>query len=485
MLNRKVKIFRNLTLPIVTFALIILVSCSQTVKIETSVPNRISNDASLSEQVNYTLDLAKYKIVRIIDHLENNNQQQYPYPTVTENSLLRDSNKDHSKDGVYNTGGARFWAAGNFTGLLWKMYELESDEKPKKFWRRKAILWSRPLIEMTKNNVGDMAINNLFVFKPWYENSSGLEKNRQLRTIFKGAKLLAEPLNIQTQKGRFAEDVGIIGYFRKASRTDNITHWHGFVDHTINVEQLLWAAEHNSNLEEADYWKKVATSHIKTLAKTMAENRNPGESGTWQRGYFDLNKANLFTYGHFLFNEGKQGWKDDSTWSRGQAWWVYATSVAYQYTQDVEILAIAKDAINYYLEHLPDRFPGDLRRQGDFIPPWDFDYALQINPDTERDSSASAIALSGTLRLINSLPTDDPDRQRYWTDCTKILKQLMSSQYLATPEGEMSILLHGCYHHYESISPSNQYDNGLIWGDYFFIDALQIYQNLNIDNYPT
>ncbi|MBF2055926.1 MAG: hypothetical protein IGQ45_01630 [Cyanobacterium sp. T60_A2020_053] len=43
----------------------------------------------------------------------------------------------------------------------------------------------------------------------------------------------------------------------------------------------------------------------------------------------------------------------------------------------------------------------------------------------------------------------------------------------------MSILKHGCYHHYESIAPTNVYDNGLIWGDYFFIDALQTYQRLS------
>lgn len=73
---------------------------------------------------------------------------------------------------------------------------------------------------------------------------------------------------------------------------------------------------------EAKDWQNKAVRHIKTLAKTFGSQRNPGNSGTWQRGYFDNNPASL-TYRQFLFNESKQGWKDSSTWSRGQAWMIY------------------------------------------------------------------------------------------------------------------------------------------------------------------
>jgi unsaturated chondroitin disaccharide hydrolase len=38
-----------------------------------------------------------------------------------------------------------------------------------------------------------------------------------------------------------------------------------------------------------------------------------------------------------LFNEGKQDWKDGSTWSRGQAWVIYTASVAYQYSSATTI----------------------------------------------------------------------------------------------------------------------------------------------------
>lgn len=476
---------RKLRLFVLGLSLVILISCSsQNTTLKITKPNVIFPQANLSEQINYTLNLAKYKLAKTVDYLENQNKKEPLYPTYTGNTSLNKVAKpkilrNNPETGIYTLGKSNFWASGNFTGLLWKIYELETDEKLKKIWLKKAIWWSKPLVQRTKDNAEDMTINSLFAFKPWYENSSGFEKNRQLKVILEGAGLLAQPLNVETQKGRFSEKVGIMGFFRKADRTDNRIHWHGFVDHTVNVEQLLWASKYNPNSAEAENWRNVATSHIKTLAKNMGENRQPGESGTWQRGYFDLNPRSLLTYGQFLFNEGKQGWKDDSTWSRGQAWWIYGASITYEYTKDPEILAIAKNAVNYYFAHLPDKFPGEGRREGDFIPPWDFDYALEVNPDTEKDTSASAIAMAGILRLINSLPIDDLDRQRYWEDSTNTIKQLISPQYLAVDDEEMSILKHGCYHHYESIAPTNVYDNGLIWGDYFFIDALQTYQRLS------
>ena len=129
--------------------------------------------------------------------------------------------------------------------------------KLKKYWRNKAIFWSKPLQKQTENNVGDMTINNLFAFRPWYENSSGKEQNKQLEIIFQGAKSLARPLILEDKTGRFAEDIGVFGYFRKATKTDKQKHWHAFMDHTINVEQLLWSAEHNPNTEEAQKWRTI------------------------------------------------------------------------------------------------------------------------------------------------------------------------------------------------------------------------------------
>ena len=458
-----------ITIILITSLLIILV---KNLEFYPNLPKPYLEDKNLdlSTKVNYSLDLAAYKLEKTIKYLGQNKF----YPSFTVNKLV--DNKPNILHGNYHKTKYKSWEAGAFSGLLWKIYALEKNPQYKKFWYKKAIAWSEPLRKRTDDNVGDMAINSLFVFKPWYENSNSQEQNKQLTTILKGASYLAE--SVHHKKGRFYDDIGVIGYYRKAKRTDNKNHWHAFIDHTINVEQLFWGAEHNPTFSTAEIWRNIAITHIKTLAKNMGTNRNPGENGTWQRGYFEDNSQSA-NYGKFLFNEGKQGWQDSSTWSRGQAWWIYATSITYQYSQDAEILTIAKDAINYYLKHLPDRFPGQLRQPRDFIPPWDFDYALQVNPKTEKDTSAAAIAMSGILTLINNLPENDPDRQRYLIEVENTLNSLTSSTYLNSPDSlQMSILSNGCYHHYDAIQPSKHYNNGLIWGDYFFIDALIKYREL-------
>lgn len=462
----------------VTFFLIIISACNYQ-SISIIAPQKPASQLNFEQKIDYTFQLAKYKLFQTVNYLEKDKKNKYSYPSFTQNNALNNNQKSPILDGFYHRDSSKFWAAGYFPALLWKMSELESDLKLKNFWHQKAIYWSQPLRKQAESDFKDMVSTNLFVFKPWYENSVGKEKEQQLLTIFKGAKSLSNPLDLTTKQGFFAEDIGVIGYFRKADRTDNLTHWHAFMDHTINVEQLLWAAQNNQDGQQAKAWETVAITHLKTLANTMDKYRKPGKDGTWQRGYFEINPKSP-NYGNFLFNEGKQGWRDDSTWSRGQAWWIYATSVAYQYTQDSEILAIAKKAINYYLNNLPDRFPLELRIKNDFIPPWDFDYAKSVNPKTEKDSSAAAIAIDGILKLVKVLPPEDEDRQRYLKDAITTLEQLMSSEYLATVDNSMSILLQGCYHHFESITPTPAYDNGLIWGDYFFIDALQTYQSINL-----
>lgn len=436
---------------------------------------------NLEQRIEITWKIARYKLTNTIDYLSHRVQPGVRYPYLTYNRRFNDFWHDvfHKHNGLpqgaWKYDKAKFWAAGAFPALLWKMSGHESDPVMKKYWANEAKNWSEPLRKLVSKKQ-DITLNNLLVFEPWFTDTTGAEKQQQLETIFQGARLLAEPFN--QGKGKFHLEIGTLGYKLKSKRK-KLIYWQSFIDHSINVEQLLWSANYNPNKIEAEDWRNKAISHLKTLGKTLGKNRNPGVDGTWQRGYFDDNPTSS-TYGQFLFNEGKQGWKDDSTWSRGQAWFIYASSITYQYTQDLEVLAIAKESINYFLSHLPDRFPGTLRRPNDYIPPWDFDYALEKNPDTEKDSSAAAIAVSGVLKLLKILPHSDPDWERYWQDVKNILFNLTSLEYLpdlGVPQ--MSLLSHGCYHHFDAIKSSKDYDNGLIWGDYFLIDSLIEYETIN------
>ncbi len=113
-----------------------------------------------------------------------------------------------------------------------------------------------------------------------------------------------------------------------------------------------------------------------------------------------------------------QGYRNDSTWSRGQAWAIYGFTLTYRETGDARFLATARATADYFLGHLP----------ADHVPYWDFQ-APGI-PNGPRDSSAAATAASGLIEQSQLEP--DPERQqRYLDGARKILVALSQPPYLA------------------------------------------------------
>lgn len=486
MKNRTKRLFLGIGLFFLAIALLTCLSPRFASKIDPR------DKLTLEQRIELATEIARDKVAHTLETLTQSHPltatNYFPYITQQEPTWSEKVWKKFFKrqtippKGAWIYNRAKAWASGAFPGILWKLGVLESDPAKQAFWIEQAKAWSEPMRSQIPTKK-DMTLNNWAVFQPWYENSQGQERQQQLDALNDGAKILATPY--RQGKGNFHEAIGTLGFIHRARR-DRKPHWQAFIDHSINVEQLLWAAAHSPGASEAQDWQTKAIRHIKTLAAHFEHQVDPSshleQIRTWQRSFFEDN-AQSPHYGKFLFPEGKQGWQDRSVWSRGQAWFIYAASVTYTYSQDSEILAIAKQSINYFLAHLPDRFPGANRRPGDFIAPWDFDYALQKDPDTERDSSAAAIALDGVVQLLQVLPSNDPDYARYLKDTQNIFYQLTSSDYLPDRDSpEQSILRHGCYHHPQALNPGKGIeDNGLIWGDYFFVDAIVNYRKLMSD----
>jgi hypothetical protein len=484
MKNRRKRLFLGIGLFFLAIALLTCLSPRFASKIDPR------EKLPLEQHIELATEIARDKVTYTIEALNQSHPltatDYFPYITRQEppwrekfwKNFIKRQTMPHKGEWIYK--GAKNWPSGAFPGILWKLSALETDPAKQAVWIAQAKAWSEPMRSQIPTKE-DMTLNNWAVFQPWYEHSQGQERQQQLDALNDGAKILATPYRQGT--GNFHEAIGTMGFVYPA-RQDRKSHWQAFIDHSINVEQLLWAAAHSSNTSEAQDWKTKAIRHIKTLAAHFEHNVDPSshleQIRTGQRSFFEDN-AQSPHYGKFLFSEGKQGWHDRSVWSRGQAWFIYAASVTYAYSQDSEVLAIAKQSINYFLAHLPDRFPGARRRPGDFIALWDFDYALQKDPDTERDSSAAAIAVDGIIRLLKVLPSHDVDRARYLKEAQNILYQLTSSDYLPNKDSpEQSILRHGCYHHPQALKPGKGIeDNGLIWGDYFFLDAIVNYRKLN------
>jgi unsaturated chondroitin disaccharide hydrolase len=159
--------------------------------------------------------------------------------------------------------------------------------------------------------------------------------------------------------------------------------------------------------------------------------------------------------GTILSRETVQGFADESTWARGQAWGLHGFTITYRETGELRFLATAQALADWFIGHLP----------ADSVPYWDFD-APDI-PDEPRDSSAAAIAASGLLEL-SQLATDPADREIYLGAAQSILASLMSGEYLSDGEESSGILLHSTGNKPES----SQVDVSLIYGDYYFTEAL-------------
>jgi unsaturated chondroitin disaccharide hydrolase len=158
--------------------------------------------------------------------------------------------------------------------------------------------------------------------------------------------------------------------------------------------------------------------------------------------------------GAVLSRHTHQGYSDSSTWARGQAWAVHGFTMAYRETGEALFLDTARRTADYFLAHLP----------ADHVPYWDLDLpSLDGEP---RDTSAAAIAASGLVELAGL----EPDRRasrRYRAAATDILASLSSPAYLAADTDRGAILRHGTQH-----KPDGNFDTGLIFGDYFFLEAL-------------
>ncbi|MFI1990747.1 glycoside hydrolase family 88 protein [Actinoplanes sp. NPDC020271] len=191
------------------------------------------------------------------------------------------------------------------------------------------------------------------------------------------------------------------------------------IDSLMNTPLLFWASEQTGSAHYAD----AARRHAAQLRDHILR----PDGSTFHTYYWDP------VSGAPLRGETEQGYADDSCWARGQAWGIYGFHLNYQHTGDASFLAAARKCA--------DRFPVDG------VPYWDLSLT-----GVERDSSAAAIAVCGLL----ALGRDD--------DAGRILGALISDYASAGN----ALLRHGVYDRPKGIGV----DEGTLWGDYFYLEAL-------------
>jgi unsaturated chondroitin disaccharide hydrolase len=318
------------------------------------------------------------------------------------------------------------WCDGFLPGMMWIFYEETGDRR----WRASAEEYSRAL-EPRKD---DREVHDLgFIFyhgtyKRWYEATvrEGAPDQSLKDVVIHAGRVLSL---------RFNEKAGCLRSFHGEDSN--------FIDIMMNVGIIFYAATQTGDAALLD----LARKHCLTTRRTLVR----GDGSTSHEGIFDL------ATGEFLRQTTQQGYRGDSCWSRGLAWSLYGFGTCYKLTRDPIYLEVAEHNAEYWLSNIPD----------DGVAPWDFD-APGNSGRVQADTSASAIAAVGLLNLAEM--STGAARRTAYRDCAMRMMDSLTRNYLGEDiEGWEGILRGGVYHIHKDLGV----DESVMWGEFFFVEALQ------------
>ncbi len=319
------------------------------------------------------------------------------------------------------------WTTGFWPGMIWLAYELTGNES----YRRHAehhiqsfALRIQRRIDVDHHDLG-------FLYTPTCVAPWRLTGNHDARKA-----ALAAAAQLMT---RFWPKPGI---FQAWGRMDDPEQrGRTIVDSLMNMPLLYWATEQTGDRQ---YWD-AAYRHSLQLRDHFVRPDNT----TFHTFYFDTES------GAPRLGKTAQGAGDNSCWARGQAWALYGFVLGYAYTHDASLLQTAQRVADYFIAHLP----------ADKVAYWDL--VFTDGSGEERDSSAAAIAAAGLLEMARRLPAGAA-RQRYDDVARDILASLATAYTSKGVPGSNALLLHGVY----SKPGKHGVDEGNLWGDYFYLEAL-------------
>lgn len=320
------------------------------------------------------------------------------------------------------------WTDGFWSGILWLCYEYSGDEVFKEAARGTVESFRKRLNEKVKLDHHDIGfLYSLSSKAQWIIERD--EKAKEL-TIQAADVLMAR----WRPNGQYIQAWGREGDPENGGRI--------IIDCMLNLPLLYWAYEQTGDAK----YKEVAVLHADKSRRFLVR----GDDSSYHTFYFDQNT------GAALRGGTHQGYQDGSTWTRGQAWGIYGFALSYHYTKNPLYLETSKRLARYFIERLPE----------DHVVYWDFD--APVDADTKRDSSGSAIAAAGLIELLSHLDAGDPDRTFLEDGLQRSMKGLVEGYAtIGQPDAE-GFLEHGSY----SVRGGNAPDDYMIWGDYYYLEAL-------------
>ncbi|MFO1488284.1 MAG: glycoside hydrolase family 88 protein [Verrucomicrobiota bacterium] len=342
-------------------------------------------------------------------------------------------------DGTWDTAaiGDNNWISGFFPGSLWLIYEETGDIH----FREWAESWTAGIAPMQySTNVDDVG----FMINTSFGNGYRLTTN----TVYRAVLLQAA----QSLTNRFNPIVGCLADDRLlAPPTFEV-----ILDTMMNSELLFRAFELSG---DTNFYQQAISHALHTRLNQLRP-----DGSTFHMVLYDSTDGSVLYQGNRAIDPPMD------TWARGHAWATYGFTMAFQATGDARFLDTAKRTADFYLDHVP----------ADRVPYWYFQSNSIPPAPPLRDSSAAAITLSALIELGQCV-TNDVDAARLWLGARQLFDSLRSTNYLAQGTSSSGVLLHG------NPVDSNR-DTSLIYGDYYFIEALarfrEVFQHTSLTYLP-
>ena len=328
------------------------------------------------------------------------------------------------------------WTDGFWTGLLWLCYEYTGDDAFKDLALKNVGSFLNRVEKRIELDHHDLGFLYSLSCVAGYKLTGSAEGRK--------AGLLAADKLME----RFQEKGGFIQAWGELGARDN---YRLIIDCLLNIPLLHWASLETGN----PVYRNAALRHYEAACNNVIRD----DASAYHTFYFDPET------GEPLKGVTRQGYSDDSAWARGQAWGIYGIPLNYRYVKDDSAFILFKGMTNYFLNRLPE----------DEVCYWDLIFT--DGSEQSRDSSAAAIGVCGIHEMLKYLPEVEPDKDTYRHAMHCILRSLMERYTAPETKAGNPVLLHGVY----SWHSGKGVDEGNIWGDYYYMEALmRFYKDWNL-----
>ena len=372
-------------------------------------------------------NLDRFKDVKFLSEEEIKSALDFIVKKIDKNleTFTYDFPGSASKNNVYKKNENNIWTTSFWTGMLWLAYEVTGDEKYRKVAEVQLMSFKERIEREVEIDTHDLG----FLYSLSAVAQYKLTGNEVAKEV--ALKAADHLMGRYKEKGEFIQAWGEINDPEK---------YRLIIDCLLNLPLLYWAAEVTGDKNYYD----IAYKHYKTAAKYVIRD----DASTYHTYYFNPETGaptKGITY---------QGYSDDSCWARGQAWGIYGVPLSYIYTKDEGSEELYRKLTNYFLNRLPE----------DHIAYWDL---IFMDGEEPRDTSSNVIATCGMLEMDKWIK-DDEEKEIYKKAISAMMRSLIENYTTEKCEESNGVLLHGVY----ARPQGNGVDECVIWGDYFYMEAL-------------